>query len=399
MTVKVEKLTLNYQDHRLDPLWVIVDHQSSTPLLPLLFTTHLSQYGTVYEALEFADETPTRRRIKSLVEVEVSDSTIRSYVYCLAKFLTYLEHCRGHHLTPGMHDSFACSPRFVNDYLNRILASKLYSTQSLNTHRSALVAYFNWLAHLEISPPLDLKINRKTRQIMADKSDKQTCIQYVSRHWRMALLNACKTLAEKLMMRMGFEVGLRTSELMGLRVSGKNSLLILFGQLNDKEFNNIEQFRYRLEGRYTKGSKSRWIYFNRLLVSDMKRYFETERRWLIDQVGTKDPSFFLRVDQRFIGTGIREEQASRVFRRRAKQAGLNPLLTYHDLRHTFATELYHDEVAGPYGRETRSESAALIVVAQRLGHAMSKDGNAPATTTRYIRMRLEMLKMEEMVHG
>tara|TARA_R110000823_G_scaffold55161_7_gene134869 strand:- start:3563 stop:4459 length:897 start_codon:yes stop_codon:yes gene_type:complete len=298
-----------------------------------------------------------------------------------------------------MHASSVCSQRFVNHYLNQTLVNRLDSFQSLHTHRSALVAYFNWLTYMEISPRLDLRIHRKTRQLMAEKSKKQYYIQYVSRYWRTELLNACETLAEKLMMRMGLEVGLRTSELMGLRVSGKNSLFTHFEKLENKKLGHVNQFRYWLEGRYTKGSKSRWIYFDRLLLLDMKRYFETERQWLIDQTRSKEACFFLRTDQRFIGTGIGEEQGSRVFAKRAKSAGLNPLLHFHDLRHTFATELFHAELAGPDGRETRSESAALIVVAQRLGHTFGRDGQAPRVTTKYIRMRLQLLEMEEMVHG
>lgn len=398
MSAQVEKLSIFYHGHALDPLWVIIDQESSPPVLPLLFTTHLALHGIVYESREFTDET-SRKRIRSLVDREISDNTIRSYVYCLGQFLSYLDHCREHHQTPGMHASSSCSERFVNHYLNQVMASSLDSYQSLNNHRAALMAYFNWLAYMEICPRLDLRIYRKTRQAMAEKSSKQHYIQYVSRYWRTTLLNTCESLAEKLMMRMGFEVGLRTSELMGLRVSGKANLIDLFQQLDNKDYDHVDQFRYWLDGRYTKGGKSRWIYFQRFLLEDLKRYFETERQWLIDVTGSKDYSFFLRTDRRYKGTGIGEEQASRVFRKRANAAGLNPLLTFHDLRHTFATELFHAELAGPDGRETRSESAALIVVAQRLGHSFGKDGNAPATTTRYIRMRIQMLEMEEVRYG
>lgn len=398
MYARVEKLTLRYQGHSLDPLWTILDQHSSPPILPLLFTTGLSRHGIVYEARELTDET-SRRRIRSLIERDVSDATIRAYSYCLAQFLSFLEHCRIHHQTPGMHASSACSEGFVNHYLNQVLAHNLDSSKSLSNHRAALVAYFNWLTFMEITPRLDLRIYRKTRQLMAQKSKKQHYIQYVSRYWRTELLNACKTLAEKLMMRMGFEVGLRTSELMGLRVSGRNSLITLFEQLNNKDFSHINQFRYLLDGKYTKGSKSRWIYFDRLLLEDMKRYFETERQWLIDQTQSIDTSFFLRTDHRFIGTGIGEEQGTRLFNKRSKSARLNSHLSFHDLRHTFATELFHAELISSDGRETRSESAALIVVAQRLGHAFGRDGQAPPVTTRYIRMRLQMLEMEEVVRG
>ncbi|WP_288367292.1 tyrosine-type recombinase/integrase [uncultured Marinobacter sp.] len=398
MHAQVKKLALSYHSHSLDPIWVILDQQSSPPILPLMFSAYLSRHGIVYEVREISDES-SRRRITSLEEREVSDSTIRSYVYSLAKFLSYLEECRTHHQTPGMHASSACSAKFVNHYLNQVLANKLDSAQSLNTHRSALVAYYNWLTYMEILPQVKLRIDRKTRQFMAEKSNKKNYIQYVSRYQRNKLLNACETLAEKLMMRMGFEVGLRTSELMGLRISGDEGLLKLIRKLDDNEFSHVNQFRYLLKGRYTKGAKSRWIYFDRLLLQDMKRYLETERQWLTDQVGSKDDSFFLRTDQRFTGTGIGEEQASRVFTKRAKSAGLNPLLHFHDLRHTFATELFHAELAGPDGRETRSESAALIVVAQRLGHAFGRNGQAPPVTTLYVRMRLKMLQMEEMGNG
>lgn len=399
MTSQVKKLTnFEYKDHTLDILWVILDEQNSPPLLPLLYTTYLSRYGIVYEAKDLSDKT-SRKRIKLIQAREVSDTTIRSYVYNLAQFLTYLHYCQTVHQTPGMHASSACSEKFVNHYLNQILASNLESSSSLNNHRSALIAYFNWLDYMEITPRLDLNIYRKTRQAMAEKSNKQHYIQYVSSYWSSELLNSCETLAEKLMMRMGLEVGLRTSELIGLRVSGKNSLTDLFSQLESCDFDHVEQFRYRLQGKYTKGSKSRWIYFDRLLLFDMKRYFQTERKWLIDQTSSDDSSFFLRTDQRFIGTGIGEEQATRVFRKRAQSAKLNPLLSFHDLRHTFATNLFHAELSSPDGRETRSESAALIVVAQRLGHVIGRDGHAQAVTTRYIRMRLQMLEIEEMVNG
>ncbi len=61
---------------------------------------------------------------------------------------------------------------------------------------------------------------------------------------------------------------------------------------------------------------------------------------------------------------------------------------YHDLRHTFATELYHIELIDQAGQETRSESAALIVVQQRLGHA------SESSTKIYIRMRMQMQIIE-----
>lgn len=394
MPARVVKLIgFNYSRTKFDTLYVILDHQGAPPVLPLIYTTYLSRYGIVYESIDFSDGV-YRERIRSLKAREISDTTIRSYIYILAKFLSHLDQKKKKLNAPGMDASNTCDEQLINDYLNEELPKTTESFLSLETHKSALTAYYNWLDYMNISPRLELRIYRKTRQAMAEKNNKQNYIQYVSKYWRMKLLNACTSLGEKLMMRMGYEVGLRTSELMGLRTSGKNNLLELFTQLSNEDFDHVHQFPYWLEGRYTKGSKSRQVYFYRDLLVDMLRYYNTERQWLTVQAGNHDSSFFLRTDQRFNGTGIGKEQASRVFHKRAAQAGLNPSLRFHDLRHTFATELFHAELAGPDGRETRSESAALIVVAQRLGHAIGNNGKAPPVTTRYIRMRIQMLEME-----
>ncbi|MFC3679003.1 tyrosine-type recombinase/integrase [Bacterioplanoides pacificum] len=348
-------------------------------------------YGTVHELRDDVDG----REQSYLIERDITPSTTRSYVYCLSKFLNYLEYCHIKHDTPNLHSSNTCSQKFINHYLNHELSSQLDSVSSLETHASALQAYFNFLVSIGIASTVKLRIFRKTRQSIAERSSKQFYIQYVSRYWRLELLNSCQTLAEKLMIRLGYEVGLRTSELMGLRVSGVNSLTSLFNQLDSPESASINHFKYKLEGRYTKNGRSRYIYLDSVLLEDMKRYFYTERHQASMKAKTRDGSFFLRTDQRFMGTGIGPEQGTRVFSRRSKEAGLNPLQSYHDLRHTFATELFHSELDNNEGRETRSESAALIVVAQRLGHSISRNGQAPAVTTRYIRMRLQMLEIEE----
>ncbi|WP_227716019.1 MULTISPECIES: site-specific integrase [unclassified Marinobacter] len=392
--IQVEKFAnRTYDGYPLEPYWVIYNERWKPPLAPLLFTTFLARFNTVFEARLFSSGATQRNGGEKveLIERTISDSTIRAYVYALAKFLSYLEECRLEDQTPGMHASTSCSERFVNHYLNAVLARRLKSPSSLATHRSALIAYYNFLHYMEFTPRLRLEISRRTRQAMAESSTKQHYIQYIPRHSRSALIGHCRTLAEKLMMRMGFEVGLRTSELPGLRIP---ALQKLFLQLNNKDFENVELFKFWLEGRYTKTGKSRWIYFDRELLRDMQRYYETERQWLIDASASNHESFFLRTDQGGLGKEISKSHATNVFRKRAKAAGLKPEFSFHDLRHTFATELFHEEVTGPEGRETRSESAALIVVAQRLGHSITKNGHAPEVTTRYIRMRIQMQEME-----
>ncbi|WP_300380881.1 site-specific integrase [uncultured Alcanivorax sp.] len=395
MLCKVRKLSTEYKGKSLDPLWVILDEQGAPPILPLLFTTHLSLYGEVSEKRRIENSYSS---IKSYVfeYKPASDSTIRSYVYCLARFLSYLEECKNQHSTPGMHSSSSCSERFLNFYINSVLAEKANSSLTLHIHASALIAYYNWLDDNELCEEKKIKTYRKTRQHIEDHCDTKNYIQYISRSQRSNLLTACKTISEKLMMRMGFEVGLRTSELVGIRVDEK--LSSLFAQIADEKFNSVNLFRYLLKGKFTKGGKSRWIYFSRPLLEEMHRYYLTERATIEKKSNKKDDSFFLRTDKRFFGTGIGPEQGSRVFRKRAKNTNLNTDLSFHDLRHTFATETFHSEIKSKEGRETRSESAALIVVAQRLGHSFGRNGIAPSVTTRYIRMRMQMFEVEENLH-
>jgi site-specific recombinase XerD len=398
MLAKVHRLKhFNYRDVTFKDLFVITDKNGAPPILPLLYTSHLSRFGTVYE-LKTARNAVSKTKYVFMQSNELSDSTIRSYVYNLARFLNYLDQCASTEGTPGMHASSSCSERFVNHYLNDVLAIDFNSYDSLNVHCSALTAYFNWLDYMDIRPTVALKINRPTRQKIAESSKTQHYIQYVSRYARKQLLSTCETLGEKIIFRLGFEVGLRTSEVAGLRISGEGKLIDLFEKMQNKKFDHHDYFPYLLEGRYTKGGKSRWIYFDRELLSDMKRYFDTERKWLTDKSRLSVDGFLLRRDVKGAGNPISREHASRIFHKRMKEADLNPLLHYHDLRHTFATELFHAEISGNSGRETRSESAALIVVAQRLGHTFTIDGNAPPTTVRYIRMRLQMLEIDNEGH-
>ncbi|HCS65120.1 MAG TPA: hypothetical protein DIW64_14210 [Cellvibrio sp.] len=394
MTCSVKKLkNFTYHGHYFDLLYVILDENGSPPILPLLYTTYLCRFGEVFE-LKVTAGTPHECSTSILESREVSDKTIRAYVYALSKFLSYLDLTKKSHSTQGAHGSSACSDKFVNFYINTILSQDLEAASSNEVHRASLSAYFNWLDYFAVKPRLELRTFRITKQKLVENSKKENYIQYVTKYNRTKLINVCVMLSEKLMMRMGFEVGLRSSELTGLVVSGKGKLLELFEKLTDKKFLHHHEFSYFLEGKYTKGGVSRWIYFDRILLTDMKRYFDTERKSIVKKSKIYSDKFFLRRDRGNEGEGIGSEQASRVFRKRSSQAGLNKLLHFHDLRHTFATELFHRETSQNGGRENRSESAALIVVAQRLGHKFTKSGHAPAATTRYIRAWLQMQELE-----
>jgi integrase len=126
----------------------------------------------------------------------------------------------------------------------------------------------------------------------------------------------------------------------------------------------------------------------------MKQYFDNERLIVESKSGIISDSLLLRLDRAGYGLPIGKKQGTNTFADLRKLfTHINETLSYHDLRHTFATELYHLELLDAEGQETRSESAALIAVSERLGHADTK------TTQVYIRLRKQMLMIEEVNHG
>lgn len=394
MATLVKKTNLKYKEIRLEPIWVIFDNKLSPPILPLLFTTYLSIYGVVFKREELFD-LDSRNYRNIFIDRLVNDKTIRTYVYCLNKYLSYLDWCHSQNKTPSVHSSSSCSNKFISHYINSVLPETLNASSSIEVHTSAIISYYNFLSYLGFRSEITVKIHRKTRHKVSSKSNKEFYIKYISKRSRNELLKGCNSLCEKLIIRVGYEVGLRTADLLGITVTGKNSILTLFDKLNDNKFINTNSFKYLLEGKHTKGGRTRWVYFDRSLLEDMKRYYFTERKSVEKISGKKCDCLFIRTDKRFMGTSISSSHGTRVFKRRATELGFNSNLSYHDLRHTFATELFHTLLLNNEGRETRSESAALIVVAQRLGHKMGREGNAPSTTTQYIRMNIQRREIEE----
>ena len=90
MTVCVEKqVDYQFNGHRFEPFWLILNERRKPPLLPLMFTTFLARFSAVFEIRELSDGTLHGRTSKlyELVERDVSDATIRAYVYALAQIL------------------------------------------------------------------------------------------------------------------------------------------------------------------------------------------------------------------------------------------------------------------------------------------------------------------------
>lgn len=389
---------------QIDKLNIFLDDHGNLIFLPFLWAFHLSNTSSVFLWIKrgnFNNFSKFHAKKQSIVEKvldlqSVTQNTIDNYLGHVFKLLQYINKLNISSNTPSVHKTELLNSRILNSYFNVELPKSLKSYSSLNAHKAAVNAYLNFLFELEIKDITPITIYKKTKQLMAEKDTRLKKINYISKTERSNLLKACNCVRDKLIIRLGYEVGLRTSELRGLLLRKKNEkntpskkgLLNLFFDLDHNK--EKMSFSYLLDGKFAKRGKSRNIYFSRELLQSMKDYYENER--LIVEKQSKRPSdtLLLRLDPSGIGLPISKNQGSNTFRKLLKQFPyMNETLSYHDLRHTFATELYHEELLDKNGQETRSESAALLTVSQRLGHQNTE------TSRIYIRLRQQMVIIEE----
>lgn len=400
--INLSKVTID--GIHIEKLSLFLDSEKNLIVLPFLWSLHMCNTGTVYKWVKVGSLSKYQTKKPSnsqqiLENHSISDNTISNYLGHIFKFLKYIDESNKEKNTPSVHRTELLNTSFINNYLNNVLPKTLHSINSLNAHQAAINSYLTFIFEMEIKDVIPIKMHRATRQKMAEADTRLKKINYVSKSERSQLLKACNNYRDKLILRLGYEVGLRTSELCGLLLRKTNEklqpsrkgLLSLFFDLNTKP--TQMSFQYLLEGKFTKRGKSRFIYFSRELLEDMKQYFENERLIIEKQSGVITDSLLLRLDQIGFGTPITKKQGTNTFAELRKLfPHMNETLSYHDLRHTFATELYHLELLDAEGLETRSESAALIAVSQRLGHADTK------TTQKYIRLRVQMLMIEGVNH-
>ncbi len=399
--IKLEQLKI--QSRVLENFPTFLDDIGNIIILPTLWLLHLNNLGVVTRFnLESSRRNKTtfeglgqERQVWSLKENPVADQTIKSYIWKVFNFFQYINTLSNSNAikTLSVHNSELVTSNFLDHYLNEILPSRTNSVASLELNRSAIMAYFDFLTYMEIIPRLNSSIYRKTRNQVNNNDHRPLKIKYISRDQRSALLMNCSSLRDRLILRVGYEVGLRAEECTGLRLQATEAKGQIFPGINsliDEFDSNLQQrqFIYLLSGKYTKRGKSRYIYFDRELMSSIKEYRDIERCRYKSNLEPTD-SLFLRHDNSGGGREIGGHHASKVFAKLRKYVkNLNPISSYHDLRHTFATELYHQEQYDESGYETRSESTALIKVQQRLGHASTD------STLIYVHLRQYLIRLE-----
>lgn len=340
-------------------LIVILDDDGLLPLSVNAWLIHIWNCRAGYQYKQFEQESRTilgHQRLSNQIKRKfgiypLEENTIQSYTGHVFRFLTWLnnERIKNNEL-PSIHSVHQLSARHINHYLNEILPKTGVKKSTITAYSAAILSMMNFFHAMGWCQNLTLSIHGPTDSKIAMNNYNSVPIHYISRNWRAVLLRCCNNQRDRLIIRMGCEVGLRAMENCGLLLNThitnskrQAGLIDLFNQLDNHPSRN--KFEYMLNGRYAKRGKSRLIYFDRELLSAMRHYYETERYFIVRKAKNNPNSLFLNTDNRYFGTPISKTRPSLIFSKYSRELDfLDTSYVYHDLRHSFATELFHSEL-------------------------------------------------------
>ena len=391
--VILENFELN--KNHIKQLTCLIDSAGRVYLFPMLFAYHLEVNGQAPHWIT-KKEKRTGKATTILKHKRIKASSVETRLSHIKRFVEYIERNSGEN---AVHQIYTLAYPYYRDYIEHDLSRSL-SVETIDSNLTSLKLFINFLGFLEVRPSFDIDISSSARQYAADNNSNYSKRKYIPRALREKLLLNCDNRSQRLILKMGSEVGLRASELLGLRMEAEGSmkygLKLLFEQVADSKLNHLDEFEFTLLGKYAKRGTTRTLIFKRELLEEMRRYFYIERQELI---GDQEDHgvFFVRSDNKGKGQPISTQHATNVFRYVADQISDDLKdYTFHCLRHSFATELFNEELMNSKGQETRAESAALITVAKRLGHKINKrTGKVSESTYIYIALRHEMKLMEQ----
>ena len=390
----VERLTLDtYRlgDTTVKGLTVFVRTETKAPLLlPLLFAAFVAKNGFTYR------QRRSRHKGNTLEPSYLRPYTVRNYLSCLNLFLDALEgfsvQCKhsGPHMPSG-DNLHLVDERFLALYMSEYLPQYCGTFRTLQQHQAAIQAFFDWLTFFgfHVGARVPLRRDAQERLVRPTKS-KEGVIQYISKVSRKLLLRECRFKRDRLVLRAGFELGLRASENLALvlpdqMIKGKRKpgLLTLFSRARQQGFD--QPLDFWLDGRYCKYGKSRQILIPPALLEDFADYYDTERAEACASRKTSTKHLFINYGK-LDRLEISPQFPTDLFRSVRRTAPfLDAGLSYHDLRHTFATELYSSLIEDDRGF---GQNRALAIVQDRLGHA------SPSSTTRYVHLFEKMQLIE-----
>jgi len=375
-------------------------NEGNLVILPTLFSLFLRLKQVVFIRKNLIDSSGEVGR--ELVKSYITEGTVDLYLNYLLKYLQFIEDTvKKQTNTVSVHLNEVVTQKVINYYVNDVLVlAHGAGTSSVTSTISALNAYYNWLAYSNLSLMVDIFLQPANKERAEKNTRRKQAVKYISTDGRFKLLKNCLLIRDELLMCMGFLVGLRSKENCGLLLNDftynkvrQLGLISLFNQLKSNKSQQV--FVYFLAGIYTKGGGSRKIYFNRRLLERMLEYYLTERAEIMNNEGLNHDKFFVKIDNQTRGQPIKNDTATNRFSVLKKGIlSIGHDNSYQDLRHSFATDLFHSKLNGEPAINIGCNHPAIIEVAIRLGHKIDNPNTLKLVTYRYIRLHKEMMSVE-----
>lgn len=250
-------------------------------------------------------------------------STRKTYLNELAQFLQAIKSTPAADFTP---------PRIM-DYLQYCYTTLKLSENTLHSRTNALKYYYEKVLGKE-KFFWEIPRAKKPFQLPNVLGEKQIT----------ALFNALTNLKHKAILFTAYSSGLRVSEVVSLKLA------------------DIDSDRMQIKIESAKGKKDRMVNLSPILLDILRQYIKKQE---------PRPSTYL-FESEIVGEPYSARSAQKVFQRAKEKAGIAKEVTFHSLRHSFATHLLEKGIDIRYIKDI-------------LGHFSIK------TTQRYTHVKKEQL--------
>ncbi|MCL1989579.1 MAG: site-specific tyrosine recombinase XerD [Defluviitaleaceae bacterium] len=256
-----------------------------------------------------------------LIDLRLSDNTIKSYAFDLQSFLTFL--------TERNLSVKAVVKSDLQQYL-AVLYDRGLATATVSRHLSTLRAFYDYLVmegNIQASPCELIespKLNRHLPTVLS--------LAEVTRLLDSLTAGSCIECRNQAMIELLYASGMRVSELLALNVA---DLYLEMGFI-------------RCLG---KGGKERIVPIGEIAIEALDAYLKGSRQQFLKANSRHDALFLNRLGGRLSRQGF-----WKILKQQAQVAGIKKALSPHQLRHAFATHLIEN-------------GADLRIVQELLGHA------------------------------
>lgn len=248
-----------------------------------------------------------------------SPKTIRSYTNCIQRFLCY---------TQGK-----CDVALINGYLLYLIEEKNASHSYCNQVVNAVKLYgrrFNYITEKDT-----IRLQRPKKETKLPK--------VLSKEEIKKILEVTKNVKHKTELMLAYSCGLRVSEVAEMKIQ------------------DIDSKRMVVIVKQGKGRKDRQSILSEIMLEQLREYYKAYRPkvWLFENPERNGP--------------IASRTLQRIFNQSVELAGIKKPVTFHSLRHSFATHLLESGVD-------------LRFIQELLGHSSSK------TTEIYTHVSLQSIQ-------